>query len=366
MELTKYFDTVTDFRVKGRCLHSLADILGLILLGTIADCDDFTEIQDYGNDKIVFLQTELGFKFLNGIPCEDTLDRVMRHLDPLEIESSMRSCAGEILTNLSEKHICLGGKEHRGTISEGSKHALIRTVSAWIVDEKFSFGQSQIESKTNEKTAIPALLDILDITGSIITIDAIGCQVNIVEKIVNKNADYLIALKQNQGKLFEQVRDWMLLRKEQIAHYENINKEHGRGEQRKTYICQDLSFLDECQKWKGLNTLVMTESIRITKLKTTHSYRFYMSSLTDTNAQTYYKLSRDHWAIENHLHWQLDLTFKEDDSRIRKENAPLNMNIVRKLALYLLSKNTEKSSIKRKRKKAARDNDFIISILQNS
>ena len=366
MELTKYFDTVTDFRVKGRCLHSLSDILGLILLGTIADCDDFTEIQDYGNDKIIFLQTELGFKFLNGIPSEDTLDRVMRHLEPTEIETSMRSCAGEILNNLSKKHICLDGKEHRGTIPEGSKHALIRTVSAWLVEEKLSFGQSQIESKTNEKTAIPTLLDILDIKDSIITIDAIGCQANIVEEIVDKKADYLIALKKNQGKLFEQVQDWMLSRKDQLPHYENINREHGRGEHRKTYICQELSFLDECQKWKGLNTLVMTESTRITKLKTTHSYRFYMSSLVDNNAQTYYKLSRDHWSIENQLHWQLDLTFKEDDSRIRKDNAPLNMNIVRKLSLYLLSKNSEKSSIKRKRKKAARDNDFIISILQNS
>lgn len=364
MELTKHFETVNDFRVKGRCLHDLVDILVLILVGTLADCDDFTEISDYGKDKISFLRTELGLKFDNGIPSEDTLDRVMRHLKPTEIENCMRSCTHDILKTLSKKHLCIDGKEHRGTIPEGSKHALIRTVSVWLVEEKLSFGQSQIATKTNEKTAIPLLLDTLDLKGSIITIDAIACQQNIVKKIIDNKADYLIALKKNQGNLFQQVHDRMLSIKQQLPYYHHINKEHGRVEQRKVYIYQQLSLLEECQQWENLTTLVMVESTRITNLKTTIEHRFYISSLADKDPKIYYKLVRDHWSIENQLHWQLDLTFREDDSRIRKDHAPLNMNIIRKLALFLLSKDPDKISMKRKRKKASRDNLYLFDILK--
>lgn len=365
MELTKHFESVVDFRIKGRCLHDLIDIFVLILVGTIADCNDFTEIKDYGNDKICFLRQELGLKFLNGIPSEDTLDRVLRHTKPTEIEGCLRSCTQEILESLSKKHLCIDGKEHRGTIPSGSKHALIRTVSVWLVEEKLSFGQTQIATKSSEKTAIPKLLETLDIEGAIVTIDAIACQKNIIKKIIDNKADYLVALKKNAGGLFEQVQDRMSSIKEQLPNYQCINKEHGRAEQRKTYIYQHFHLLEECQEWKKLNTLIMVESTRVTNLKTTIEHRFYISSLTDKNPQTYHKLVRDHWSIENQLHWQLDLTFKEDQSRIRKDNAPLNMNIIRKFALFLMDKDHDKISMKRKRKKAARDNNYLFDILKH-
>lgn len=365
MELTRHFETLTDFRVKGRCLHELVDILVLILIGTLCDCDDFVEIRDFGEDKVDFLRDTLGLKLVNGIPSEDTLERVMKYLNPKELELSIRACASEILSDLKGKQVCVDGKEHRGTIPLGEKHAIIRTVSVWLSEEQLCFGQSQIASKSSEKTAIPLLLEALDIQGSIITIDAIACQENIVKTIVTGKADYLIALKKNQGILFEQVHDWMISRQTQLPYFQAIGKEHGRIEQRRVFIYQDFEFLEACHCWEKLNTLIMVESTRITSQKTSIEHRFYISSVDDKDPETYYKLTRNHWSIENHLHWQLDLTFKEDKSRIKKANAPLNMNIVRKLALYLLSKNKEKISFKRKRKKAARDNEFLINILQN-
>lgn len=365
MELTKHFTKVTDFRVKGRCLHDLVDILGLLFIGTICDCDDLYEIKDFGIDKIAFFREDLGLNFENGIPSVDTLERILKHIKPTELETCMRNCAGEVVKQLDGKQLCVDGKEHRGTIPLGQKHALIRTVSVWIADEKLCFGQKQIATKSNEKVAIPSLLETLDIKGSIITIDAIACQENIVKTIVDKKADYLIALKKNQGVLYEQTHDWMINRKEQLPHYKSINKEHGRVEERKVFICQDLQFLETTHQWEKLNTLVLVESTRVTANKITNDYRFYISSLQDNQPKKYLDLARGHWSIENDLHWQLDLTFREDNSRIRTANAPQNMNIIRKLALYTLTKNSDNMSLKRKRKKAARDKPFLINLLNN-
>lgn len=365
MELTKHFEKVTDFRVKGRCLHELVEILVLILLGTLCDCDDFLEIRDWGKDKIDFLRTDLGLSYTNGIPSEDTLERVLKHLLPSELEKSMRSCALDIMGHLSGKQFCVDGKEHRGTIPSGQKHALIRTVSVWIAEEKLCFGQKQIDTKSNEKVAIPALLETLDIKGGILTIDAIACHQNIVNLIVEKGADYLIALKKNQGVLFEQVHDRMMNIKPQLPYYEQINKEHGRVEKRRVYILQNLELLEATKDWAKLCTIVMIESTRITKQKESFETRFYISSLADKQPQRYLDVSRQHWSVENDLHWHLDLTFNEDSSRIRTGNAPQNMNIVRKLALFILNKNQDKMSLKRKRKKAARDNEFLINLLSN-
>lgn len=365
MKLTKYLEEVTDFRIKGRCLHDLAEILFLILLGTLCDCDDFLEIRDWGNDELPFLRNELGLSYVNGIPSEDTLERVMKYLNPKELEESMRKTASFIVRSLSGKQVCVDGKEHRGTIPSGQKHALIRTVSVWIAEEKLCFGQKQIDTKSNEKVAIPALLETLDIKGAIITIDAIACHENIVKVIVDGKADYLIALKKNQGGLYEQVHDWMMSRKAQLPHYEEFNKEHGRTEKRKVYLAQDLEFLDATHSWEKLSTIVLVESTRVTPQKESIQNRFYISSLEDKQPKTYLNLSRGHWSVENDLHWQLDLTFHEDSSRIRTGNAPQNMNIIRKLALFILNQNQDKMSMKRKRKKAARDKQFLVRILNN-
>ena len=189
MNLQKHFEEIADFRVKGRCLHRLCDILVLVLCGIIADCSDYEEIVDYGRDKEDFLRHELGLELAHGIPSEDTLWRVLRHLKPAELEKSMRYCCQELVGQLQGRHLCIDGKELRGTVPTGQKHADLQLVSLWLEEEKLCFGQVAVEEKSNEITAIPALLELVDCQGSIISLDAMGCQKDIVEKLVESQAD---------------------------------------------------------------------------------------------------------------------------------------------------------------------------------
>ncbi|MGI4872639.1 MAG: ISAs1 family transposase [Janthinobacterium lividum] len=362
MNLFAPFAQLTDPRVQGRCLHQLVDILALLLCGTLAGCDDLPEICDYGRARLAFLRDELGLPFAHGIPSEDTLERLLKRLNPKELGQVLRACAG----SLAGRQLCVDGKEHRATTPAGRRHALVRTVSVWVADAHLSFGQTQIGAKTNEKTAIPALLDTLDIAGSVVTIDAIACQPSIVERVVAGGADYVIALKKNARTLFEQAHDHLLARAAHLPTHRSQEKGHGRGEVRSVQICQDLSWLDACADWPGLRTLVLVETERHTSQGVTRAQRFYLSSLADPDPATYAALVRGHWAVENQLHWQLDLTFREDQSRLRTGHAPLNANILRKTALYLLAQDPRPISLKRKRKQAAYDNDYLRELLQKT
>ena len=356
------FSHLTDPRVQGRCLHQLVDILALLLCGTLAGCDDLPEICDYGRARLAFLRAELGLAFPHGIPSEDTLERLLKRLDPKELEQSLRACAGD----LAGRQLCVDGKEHRATTPAGKRHALIRTVSVWVADARLSFGQAQIGAKTNEKTAIPALLETLDIAGSVVTIDAIACQTGIVGKVVARGADYLIALKKNAHALYEQASEHLLARAAHLPSWRSLDKGHGRGERRTVTICQDLDLLEACAEWPGLRTLVLVETERHTARGITRAQRFYISSLADPDPAAYARLVRGHWAVENQLHWQLDLTFKEDQSRLRKGNAALNANILRKTALYLLTQDPRTISLKRKRKQAAYNDEYLRQLLQKA
>lgn len=363
MELKETLSKVADFRVQGRCLHVLADILGLVLCGVIADCDDFDEIADYGRDNIKFLRKELELSFPNGVPSADTLNRVIRYLDSHSLEECFKACLAHL--SLAGKQVCIDGKELRGTIPAGKKHALVRMVNVWVEAYSLSFGQLAVEEKSNEITAIPVLLDTMDCTGSIITIDAIACQQDIVEKIRDKQAHYLIALKANQGKLYEQVADFMLRNKPSLAFHQQLDKAHGRGEERKIYIAQSIDLVEEREKWLDLHTLVMVERKRILAGKVQTQTMFYISSLLETDPQLYSQYVRGHWAIENGLHWQLDVSFGEDQARLRKDKGPVNLHLIRKWSLHLLKQEPSSISIKRKRKKANRDTSFLLTILNS-
>ena len=362
MDLFAPFARLTDTRVQGRCLHQLVDMLALLLCGALAGCDDIPEICDYGRARLAFLRTELGLTFAHGIPSQDTLERLLQRLNPKELESVLRACA----TSLVGQQLCLDGKEHRATTPAGKRHALLRTVSAWAVTQGLSFGQVQIGAKTNEKTAIPALLDTLDVAGSIVTIDAIACQPSIVAHIVSAGADYVIALKKNAKTLYEQAHDHLLARAPHLPAHVSRTLEHGRGETRTVRISQDLGLLEACADWTGLRTLVLVETERHTARGCTRTQRLYLSSLTDPDPAVYARLVRGHWAIENQLHWQLDLTFHEDRSRLRTGHAGLNANIFRKIALYLLAQDPRPISFKRKRKQAAYDNGYLCQLLQKA
>lgn len=362
MDYFASFTHLTDPRVQGRCLHQLLDMLGLLLCGTLAGCDDLPEICDDGRARLDFLRSDMGLAFANGIPSEDTLERLLNRLNPKEWEQTLRPCAG----SLAGRQLCVDGKEHRATTPAGRRQALVRTVSGWVADAHLSFGQAQVGAKTNEKTAIPALLDTLDVAGSIVTIDAIACQPGIVGQVVASGADYVLALKKNAKTLYEQASEHLLARAAHRPAWRSLDKGHGRGERRTVRICQDLALLEACADWPGLHTLVLVETERYTSQGVTRAQRFYLSSLADPNPAVYARLIRGHWAVENQLHWQLDLTFNEDQSRLRTGHAALNANILRKTALYLLSQDPQAISLKRKRKQAAYDNEYLRRLLQNA
>jgi len=361
MEIGIYFREVEDFRVQGRCLHRLNDILGLVLCGILADCDDFVEIKDYGLDNMEVLRAEFGFDFANGIPSEDTLERVFKYVDQQELSGCFKSLVGDL--SLADRQVIVDGKELRSTIPGGKKHALVRMVNVWVHDLGLSFGQQQVDQKSNEITAIPALLDLVDCKGSVVTIDAMGCHKEIVEKISGKGADYVIALKANQGALYEEVHDFMLNRTDALAQHTSMDKAHGRGEIRKVWLCQKLDLMEECARWKDLKTLVMIQRTRLIGNQVQEQTQFYISSLSHPAPDLFAQYIRNHWSIENNLHWQLDVTFKEDDAKVRHQNAIINLHQIRKWALYLLQKDPDKISIKRKRKKASRNPAYLKQIL---
>lgn len=361
MNVSTYFSTVKDFRVRGRCLHLLDDILGLVLVGVLADCDDFSEIFDYGCQNIDFLRTDLGFILANGIPSEDTLERVFRHIKPNELEKCYRDFLGDF--SLANKQICIDGKELRSTIPSGNKHALVRMVNAWVVESGLSFGQYQVGEKSNEIIAIPTLLAALNCKHAVVSIDAIACQKNIVSQIREQQADYVISLKGNQGELYQQVAQEFALESDNFPCYEQTEKQGGRTETRKVTVCSQPKWIENQTLWKDLHSVVMVERTRVIKGQTEISKSFYISSLVNPSAEKMAQYVRNHWSIENQLHWQLDITFGEDDAKIRNQNAIINLHQVRKWALVILKKLPEKISIKRKRKKAHKDNEYLKKLL---
>ncbi len=356
------FAHLTDPRVQGRCLHQLVGILALLLCGTLAGCDDLPEIGDYGRARLALLRAELGRPFANGIPSEDTLERLLKQPNPKELKQTLRACAG----SLAGRQLCVDGKEHRATTPAGQRQALVRTLSVWVADAHLSFGQARIGAKTNEKAAIPALLDALDVAGSIVTIDAIACQPSVVGRVVASGADYVLALKQNAKTLYEQASEHLLARAAHLPAFRSQDKAHGQGERRTERICQDLTLLEAGADWPGLHTLVLVETEQHTSPGLTRAQRFSLRSLADPDPAVYARLVRGHWAVENQLRWQLDLTFKEDPSRLRTGHAALNAIILRKTALYLLAQDPQRISLKRKRKQAAYDNDYLQRLLQNA
>jgi predicted transposase YbfD/YdcC len=361
MDISTYFSTVKDFRVRGRCLHLLSDILGLVLVAILADCDDFSEIFDYGVQNISFLQSDLGFTFAHGIPSEDTLERVFKHLKTNELSSCYQSFLGDL--SLANKQICIDGKELRSTIPAGHKHALVRMVNVWVVEAGLSFGQYQVGEKTNEMVAIPALLSQVDCKNAVVSIDAIACQKSIVSQIREQAADYVISLKGNQGELHQQVSQEFSLEAANLPSYEQTEKQGGRTETRKITVCSQPKWIENQSLWKDLNSVVMVERTRLIKGQMESSKSFYISSLVKPSAEKMAQYIRNHWTIENHLHWQLDITFGEDDAKVRNQNAIINLHQVRKWALIILKKIPEKSSIKRKRKKAHGDKEYLKKML---
>lgn len=365
MKIVQIFKEVPDFRTESYVHYLLHEILIISLCAVLSGADDFEEIAEYGKEKEPFLK--LFLELPNGTPSRDTFKRVFQHLDTEAFEKCLRAYAKEIVQDLEDLQINIDGKVLKATGQRGKKTAAICLVSAWASNHCLSLGQSKVDKKSNEKTAIPQIIEHVDIRNALVSIDAMGCDLRIASLIRQHHGDYLLALKKNQKNLYEEVHDWMKRHKSTLDSHEQIDYVGGRIEKRTVYVCDDLTFIDEAQKWKDSKTVIMVESERDFKAgiqKSTAQTRFYICSRLE-DAVYFNRCIRNHWSIENQLHWYLDLVFREDKQRLKQGNAPENMAIMRKLALQSLLKNKGRKSMKTFRKKIAWNEDLLIDVLLN-
>jgi len=363
MKLVEIFEKVADFRVIKRSWHKLSEILVLCLCAILSGADDFEEIAEYGRQKEEFLRGFLELE--NGIPSHDTINRVFRLLDKKSLVSCLRTYSQQIVAGLEKRQINIDGKVLRATGKRGKKTAALCLVNAWVAEHCLSLGQVKVDKKSNEKTAIPEIIETIDIKDALVSIDAMGCDKKIAGLIRENEGDYLLALKKNQKGLYEEVHDWMKSRKDTMISYEQQDYVGGRIEIRRTYVSQNLTYIDELVDWKDSATIIMVEGERKFKngeQKDTFQTRFYVSSAIG-DAEYFGQAVRNHWSIENQLHWFLDIIFNEDRQRVREGNAPDNMAIMRKMALQILLQNKGKSSLKKVRKRAAWNDDFLLKLL---
>lgn len=353
-----------DHRIERNKLHGVEEILFLALCAIICGCEGWRDIERYGKLKLDFLRSF--FSYTHGVPSDDTLRRFFRDLDPKQFQSCFADWAKTIDLK-DNKHISIDGKVSRHSFDKDINP--LHLVSAFASDCRIVLAQEKVADKSNEITAIPKLLELLDLEGAIVTIDAMGCQKDIAQKIRDNRADYVLLLKGNQGTLHEDVK--LLFKDEAVMKLLEADvqqtvdgSEHGRLETRTYRVIEIPQELKENHDWCDLRTFVEVISQRELKGLITEEKRYYISSLAK-DAFEISKAIRSHWAVENSLHWILDVSFRDDDSRIRKGDAPQNIGAIRHFALNLLQKTKGKrDSIKQLRKAAGWDNAQLLSILK--
>lgn len=365
--ITSYFLTISDPRVERTKAHRLIDVIMVAICGVLAGCEGWVEIAEFGEERAEWFG---GFLALpNGIPSHDTFGRVFSLLDPVQFQESFSLWMQSVVALGAGEVIAIDGKTSRHTFADGVKP--LHLVSAFATANGVALGQTAVDKKSNEIKAIPELLQLLDIRGCLVTTDAFGCQSDIVADIVAKEADYLLAVKGNQGLLHRDIKTCFA--DETLSHLISTstteNKGHGRVEKR---VCEVLSGTDIIDRlrhknnWINLNTIVRVTATR-TSLKTggvqTHS-RYYICSLKRPSAERIQTAVRAHWGIENNLHWVLDMAMNEDQSRIRTDHAPANMAVLRHIALNLVrSDKTRKLGIKISLRKAGRSTKYMERLL---
>lgn len=368
--INKHFGEIEDPRVERTRAHYLVDIIVIALFAIISGADSWVGIETYGNSKEEWLKQFLGLP--NGIPSHDTFARVFARLDPEKLETEFRNWVQTVAGKLSAQVIAIDGKASRGSYDREKGIKDLQLVSAWATSSRLVLGQEAVDKKSNEITAIPKLLEQLELKGCIVTIDAMGTQKKIAQRICQAGADYILALKGNQGKLSKTVKTWFEEQKESSAKWletgwHRTEEGHHRLETRTIWQIPASQVLPQelREPWQKLRTIVIVEGTRQLWNKTTHEFRFFISSLEATNEQ-FADYIRSHWGIENQLHWCLDVVFGEDNSRIRQGHSARNMSLMRRFTLNLLRQETSKASLTMKRYNAAMNNDFLLKILTDS
>lgn len=364
--IKKHFRKVMDPRVVGRTNHLLVDILVMAICGVIANCDSWGDIALFAQKRESWFKRFL--KLANGIPSHYTFRRVFDQLNPRAFQTCFVGWVKEISDLVGLKHIAIDGKTLRRSGNKGAGLRMLHAVSAWASEQHLLLGQVMTEAKSNEITAIPKLLELLDLHGALVTIDAIGCQKAIAKQIVEQGGDYVLTVKANQENLLEDIQATVekaldgLLPAEDVQQYTKVESGHGRQEERSYTVIHNVEDIRDRHDWEKLTSVGMIYSERTINGDKSTEVRYFIGS-KKMGARKYARVLRGHWAIENNLHWQLDVTFGEDDSTIEQRNAGANFAVLRRIAISLLKQNQSKESLGRKRMAAALDPDFLAEIL---
>ncbi|WP_448265618.1 ISAs1 family transposase [Nostoc sp. DSM 114159] len=366
--IADHFAVMSDPRIDRTKRHNLIDILTIAICAVICGADSWVAIELYGCAKSEWLKTFL--ELPNGIPSHDTFARVFALLDPQQFQECFLNWMKSIQKITVGEVVAIDGKTLCGSYDKSSNKSAIQMVSAWATSNKLVLGQVKVDSESNEIAAIPELLKVLELSGCIVTIDAIGCQKEIVKLITEQSADYVITLKKNQGNLYESVEELFKtgistgFEGIKYSTYKTEETGHGRHEIRNYVMLSGIGpLLNPDSVWSNFNSVGMVESVRLLDGKTTVETRYFISSLED-NAEQFGNSIRSHWRVENSLHWLLDVALREDDCRIRKDNAPQNFAILRHIAVNLLTQEKRvKRGIKNKQFLAVMDNNYLLRIL---
>jgi predicted transposase YbfD/YdcC len=371
LSLAAHFASLEDPRVDRTKLHPLLSIVTIAICAVIAGADTWDEIAEFGRAKAAWFATFLDLP--HGIPSHDTFNRVFAALEPEQFRAGFLSWMEAVTSVLPAQVIALDGKTVRRSHDRSAGKKAIHVVSAWASVNRLVLAQVKVDDKSNEITALPELLRQLALAGCIVTIDAMGCQRAIAKQVIGQGGDYVLALKENQGNLYQDVQDSFVQaqasRFEQVAHEhaQTVDKGHGRIEIRRHWVIADgeyLAWLQSGHNWPGLQAIGMVEAERHLGTEQSVETRYYLLSRPLT-AQAFGEAVRSHWGIENQVHWVLDMAFREDQSRIRQGVAAENFVVLRHIALNLLKQAQGKRlSTKAKRLKAGWDNDYLLQVLR--
>jgi predicted transposase YbfD/YdcC len=366
-QFATHFESLTDPRLARTRRHVLQDILVIALCGMIANANTWVDIERYGKTKLDFLRRFL--ELPNGIPSHDTFSRVFAKLDPAALLVCLQTWLNELREQLGGKQVAIDGKTLRGSHDGAARPNALHLVSAWATEARLFLGQVAVDQKSNEITAIPQLLELLDIEGDTVTIDAMGCQKEIAKTIVNKKANYVLQVKDNQPTLHAALREAFIgfaeanYTEPSLRRFRTVDCDHGREEIREYFIVPVPAAVPGVDDWTGLTSIGMVYRTRKEGDKTSEEVAFYITSLA-AQVKAFARAVRGHWGIETTLHWSLDVTFAEDQSRVRKQRGPENLGMLRRLVVSILQQDTScKASLRGKRLIAGWDDEALLSIL---
>jgi predicted transposase YbfD/YdcC len=363
------FGDIEDLRVSGRCWYPLLEVLTIAICGAIAGGETWVDIETFGKSKQEWLSQFLELE--HGIPSHDTFGDIFAMINGDEFQRCFIKWVEGVFTVTGGQVVGIDGKTARRSYDKSIGKDAIHIVSAWASESGITLGQRKVDAKSNEITAIPELLELLSITGCIITIDAMGCQKKIAQKIRDKTADYVLSVKDNQKNLHQDIEDWFVhadqvnFKDIDYDYHKTVNKGHGRIEIRECWVIADpvaFDYIRHYEGWADLNAIVRVQRERRIQDKIQQETAYFITSLLP-DAPKILQATRQHWAVENNLHWVMDVTFREDDSRIRKGNSPQNMSVLRNMALNILKQDRSKGSLRQKRYKAALDDRFLLKLL---